>query len=93
MCIRDRLDTEGTHVNAIVEFAHQAWRRDLTADQRAQIHQLYTALRGAGLNHEPACRLTLARILTSPNFLFKQEDARDGTSAGGLGSRSPSNVS
>jgi len=75
------LDTEGTHVNAIVEFAHQAWRRDLTAEQRAQIHQLYAALREAGLNHEPACRLTIARILTSPNFLFKQEDARDGTEA------------
>ena len=75
------LDTEGTHVNAIVEFAHQAWRRDLTADQRAQIHQLYTALRGAGLNHEPACRLTLARILTSPNFLFKQENAHEGAEA------------
>ena len=75
------LDTEGTHINAIVDFAHQAWRRDLTADQQAQIHQLYAALREAGLHHEPACRLTIARILTSPNFLFKQEDAREGTEA------------
>ena len=56
------LDTEGTHINAIVDFAHQAWRRDLTADQQAQIHQLYAALREAGLHHEPACRLTIARF-------------------------------
>ena len=76
---RQRLiDTESTHLEAIVDFAHRAWRRDLTPDQRAQIHELYAALRNAGLNHEPACRLTLARILTSPNFLFKQEDAQQG---------------
>ncbi len=73
--------TEPVHLNAILDFAHQAWRRDLSADERAEIHQLYTSLREVGLNHEPACRLTLARILTSPNFLFKQEDAQPGVDA------------
>ena len=84
---RKRLvETEAVHLNAVTEFAHNAWRRDLTPDDRAEIHQLYSSLREVGLNHEPACRLTLARILTSPNFLFKQENAQQGMEATAINS-------
>ena len=78
------LETEPVHLKAVIDFAHKAWRRDLQAAERAEIHQLYTSLREVGLNHEPACRLTIARILTSPNFLFKQENAKEGVDATGV---------
>ena len=78
------LETEPVHLKAVIDFAHTAWRRDLQAAERAEIHQLYTSLREVGLQHEPACRLTIARILTSPNFLFKQENAKEGVDATGV---------
>ena len=76
-----QLETESLHVDAILDFAEQAWRRDLSDEQRDQLRGLYRTLREVGLNHEPACRRTLARILTSPHFLFKQEAAQQGLRA------------
>ena len=79
--IQRRVDTEHVHVDALIPIATQAWRRPLTDDDKAQIQDLYTSLRVSGLKHDPAIRLTLARILTSPHFLYKLEHQTAGEEA------------
>jgi hypothetical protein len=59
----------------LVAFATRAWRHDLNKDETAQITGLYEAARGRELDRESAGREVLVRVLVSPNFLFKLEDA------------------
>ena len=73
------LDTEPAHLAAVLEFAGRAWRRPLTGDQRAGLSQFYRNLRNAEMPHEDAIRLTLARVLTSPAFLYRREVQSDGS--------------
>lgn len=73
------LDTEPAHRAAVLEFAGRAWRRPLTGDQRAGISQFYRNLRTAEMSHKDAIRLTLARVLTSPAFLYRREVQPDGS--------------
>ncbi|MDV6031530.1 MAG: DUF1592 domain-containing protein [Phycisphaera sp. RhM] len=73
------LDTEPAHLAAVLEFAGRAWRRPLTGDQRAGLSQFYRNLRTAEMSHEDAIRLTLARVLTSPAFLYRREVQSDGS--------------
>ena len=71
---RKRLvQTEPVHVKAVVDFAGRAWRRDLNDGEVASIHGLYEQLREAEIPHEDAVRLTIARVLTSPAFLYRRE--------------------
>ena len=67
------LDSEPSHLEAIVQFAHRAWRRPLSEGEQADLRTLYTELRRTGLAHEPSARLTMARVLTSPAFLYRIE--------------------
>ena len=73
------LDTEPAHLAAVLEFAGRAWRRPLTGDQQAGLSQFYRNLRTAEMSHEDAIRLTLARALTSPAFLYRREVQSDGS--------------
>lgn len=73
------LDTEPAHLTAVLEFAGRAWRRPLTGDQRAGLSQFYHNLRNADMSHEDAIGLTLARVLTSPAFLYRREVQSDGS--------------
>ena len=73
------LDTEPAHLAAVLEFAGRAWRRPLTGDQRAGLSQFYRNLRTAEMSHEDAIGLTLARVLTSPAFLYRREVQSDGS--------------
>ncbi|HEX7899764.1 MAG TPA: DUF1592 domain-containing protein [Planctomycetota bacterium] len=73
--------TQPTHVDALVRFAERAWRRPLTADESASLPALYSKLRKKEMPHEEAVRLTLARILTAPAFLFRVEAAAPGSEA------------
>ena len=65
--------TEPIHFAAILDLAERAWRRPLTETDRKDLHELYKTLRSKELTHERAIRLTLARVLTSPDFLYRLE--------------------
>lgn len=71
---RQRLaDTEPSHLNAVLDFAARAWRRPLTNPEQQSLRDFYQMLRKAEIPHEEAIRLTLARVLTSPAFLYRHE--------------------
>ena len=76
---RQRLaNTEPAHLNAVIEFADRAWRRKLTDDEQRQLRDLYQSLRTGDISHEEAIRLTLARTLASPAFLYRLEQPAEG---------------
>jgi len=57
------------------DFATRAWRRPLAPEETAQIAQLYDDARSRELDRESSGREVLVRVLVSPKFLFKLEDA------------------
>ena len=65
--------TEPAHLAAVLALAERAWRRPLANADKAELRQLYEALRRKELSHERAIRLVLARVLTSPAFLYRLE--------------------
>ncbi|WP_165698723.1 DUF1592 domain-containing protein [Bremerella volcania] len=67
------IDTEPVHVDALVRFAAKAYRRPLSNHDEQAIRDLYHELRGQQLSHDEAFRLSLARILASPAFLYRIE--------------------
>lgn len=69
------VDLEPAQVKAMLEFAGKAWRRPLDNDERAELNALYSNLRHQELPHIKAMRLMLARVLTSPAFLYRGEKA------------------
>lgn len=76
---RKRLaEAEPRQLDAVVEFAAQAYRRPTTDRERAELRDLYARLRGEELPHDEALRLTLARVLVSPAFLYRLEKAPEG---------------
>jgi hypothetical protein len=72
------LETEAVHVSAVMEFAGRAWRRIPTPEEEQNLRELYLQLRKDGVSHEPAVQLLLARVLTSPSFLYKLESKPSG---------------
>ena len=79
------LDTEPRHVEAVLEFAHRAYRRALTEPERRQLQHLYSQLREQGLPHEDSIRLMLTRVLVAPAFLYRAENAGPGKQAAPVG--------
>jgi len=65
--------TEPVHLAAVLELAERAWRRPLADADKQELRALYEALRGQELSHDRAIRLVLARVLTSPAFLYRLE--------------------
>ncbi len=59
----------------LAEFAARAWRRAPAPEETQQLAALYSAAGGRELDRESAAREVLVRVLISPNFLFKLEDA------------------
>lgn len=88
--IRDRaeafgqklIQTESVHLQAIVDFADQAWRRPLQSEEESEIRDLYQLLREEELEHESAIRLLIARILVAPAFLYRLESPPDSEESG-----------
>jgi hypothetical protein len=79
---RQRLmDTQPRHLDAVIAFAEQVYRRPLAARERSDLSALYTTLRDRELPHEEAIRLLVARVLVSPDFLYRTEKSKPGTSA------------
>ena len=69
------IDTEPAHVRALLEFTDRAWRRKLSDVEQDSVRGLYQRLREAELPHDEAIRLTMARVLTSPAFLYRREQS------------------
>ena len=68
-----RVAAEPRHLEALLAFAARAWRRPLAADEREAILASYRADRAEGVNHDPAFRAALGRVLSSPWFLYRVE--------------------
>jgi hypothetical protein len=64
---------ESKHLEALLAFAARAWRRPLAADELSAILESYQADRKDGVKHDPAFRAALARVLSSPWFLYRVE--------------------
>ena len=80
---RKRLvDTQPAHLEAVLQFAGQAYRRPLTPAESTDLRRLYAQLRSQEILHDEAIRLTLARVLVSPAFLYKAEKPVAGTKQG-----------
>lgn len=60
---------------AVVDFATKAWRRPLAPEELTELSKLYADGRAKELDRESAAREVVLRVLVSPNFLFKLEDA------------------
>ena len=69
-------------LDALLDFAARAYRRPLQEQEKRELLGLYRTLRGKGLAHEEAFRGVLARVLVSPAFLFRVEQAPPGKAPG-----------
>ena len=79
---RDELvAAEPRQLEAVIAFAAKAWRRPLQDNEADKLRALYRELRKDGLEHEDGIRMTLARVLTAPAFLYKRENAEPGEKA------------
>jgi len=78
---------EPRHVEWLERFAAQAWRRPLQPGEADRLRGVYAQLRKDELPHEEAVRLVLARILTSPSFLYRAEKAIPGKEPGPVSDR------
>ncbi len=75
---RQLVAAEPKHLDAVVAFANRAYRRPITADETVELRALYARLRQQELPHDEAIRLTLARVLVGPAFLYRTEKASPG---------------
>jgi hypothetical protein len=73
------IDAEPRHLDAVVEFASRAQRRPLTGAESERLRGLYRKLRDEEIPHDEAVRLTLARVLIAPAFLYRLETPGPGT--------------
>jgi len=76
------VDSVPTQIDALIAFAAQAYRRPLADGEERELHALYARLREQELPHDDAFRLTLARILVAPAFLYRIENPVDGAGQG-----------
>jgi hypothetical protein len=67
-----RRDAEASHLQALFDFAARAFRRPLSAEERADLLSFYRAAREKyALDHEGAIRESITMILTSPKFAYR----------------------
>ena len=74
----DLVVAEPKQLQAVLDFAERAWHRPLTESERTGLRGLYQKLRAQELPHDAALRMTLARVLVSPAFLYRGEMATPG---------------
>lgn len=80
--LRERLlETEPAHIEAVLKFAEKAYRRPLKPTESDGLRNLYAILREENLPHNEAIRLLLARVLSSPAFLYRLEQPGPGQKA------------
>lgn len=69
---KTRLAARTGHLDAILEFAGRAYRRQLSKSEADDLRQYYRSLRNDdGLSHEEAIQDTLVSILMSPMFCYR----------------------
>ena len=66
----------------LLTFAAEAYRRPLAPREATELPKLYAAIRAKGAGPDEALRSVLARVLVSPAFLFRVENAPPGKLAG-----------
>ena len=71
--------SEPRHLEAVVDFATRAYRGKMTNVEEDKLRDLYHGLRAQEMSHEDAFRMTLARVFVALPFLYRLEDAREGT--------------
>ena len=76
--LAQQVAAEPKHLDALLAFAARAWRRSLDTDERETLVSAYRADRAEGIKHEPAFRAALARVLSSPWFLYRVEQPAAG---------------
>ena len=79
---RRLVEAEPKQLDALIDFAARAYRRPLTGPEAGQLRALYGGLRAQEIPHEEAFRLTLARILVAPAFLYRAEKPGPGSGQG-----------
>lgn len=79
---KQQLAAEPKHVQAVLDFATQAWRRPLSETEQSELRALYQKLRQQELPHATAVRMLLTRVLVTPAFLYRGEKAAPGPKAG-----------
>ncbi|MEX2561274.1 MAG: DUF1592 domain-containing protein, partial [Pirellulales bacterium] len=73
------IEAQPRHLEALLDFAARAYRRPLTEADAHDLHALYARLRDEEIEHDDAVRLTLARVLVAPAFLYRVEKPGPGT--------------
>ena len=69
---KEHIAAEPKHLAALVRFAERAYRRPLTANERADILAYYKKLRTENrVSHEDAVRDSIVSILMAPDFLYR----------------------
>jgi hypothetical protein len=69
---KEHVAAEPKHLAALVKFAERAYRRPLSAGERADILAYYKKLRTENhISHEDAVRDSIVSILMSPDFLYR----------------------
>ena len=76
------VDTQPAQLDAVLKFADGAYRRPLTVAEQAELRGLYRQLRDEEIPHEQAIRLTLAKVLVGPAFLYRAEKPGPGQKPG-----------
>ena len=79
---KDKRDAIPKQFEALLDFAARAYRRPLSDKQKAELLDLHRTLVKKGESHAQAFRGVLARVLVSPGFLFRVEQAPPGKKAG-----------
>src|SRR5262245_1916035 len=75
---KDRIDAQPRHLDALLAFASRAYRRPLSAAERADLLAFYRSQRETNsLSHEEAMRDSIVRVLLSPHFCYRL-DLTDG---------------
>ena len=78
MLQRQLVDSEPAHLAQLLDLASLAYRRPLSERETRDLRELYDLLRQQPLPHEEAFRLTLARVLVAPPFLYRLEQPAPG---------------
>ena len=78
---KELIDAEPKQINALIDFAAQAYRRPLTDVEANGLRELYRRLRRQELPHDEAFRLTLAGVFVASPFLYRLEEAPTGSDA------------
>ncbi len=79
---KEHAAAEPKHLAALQRFAERAYRRPLTANERAGLLAYYKTLRTKNrVSHEVAVRDSLVAVLMSPDFLYRFDLAKTASAA------------